>query len=40
MSYLQCQMSMTTSGRDLDDLLLNARAVGKCRFDFDGHLGR
>ena len=38
MKYLQCQASLTTKGRDMDDLLLNARAVGKCRYDLDGHM--
>lgn len=40
MKYLQCSASLTTKGRDIGDLLLNARAVGKCRYDLDGHLGR
>ena len=38
MKYLQCEMSLTTKGRDMDDLLINARAVGKCRFDMDGRM--
>ena len=38
MKYLQCQMTLTTHGRDRDDLLLNARAVGKCKYDLDGRM--
>lgn len=38
MRYLQCQASLTAKGRDLDDLLINARAVAKCRYDIDGLL--
>lgn len=40
MRYLQCSASLTTKGRDMDDLLINARAVGKCRYDIHGHLSR
>ena len=40
MRYLQCSASLTTKGRELDDLLINARAVGKCRYDINGHMGR
>lgn len=40
MKYLQCEMTVKTQGRDMDDLLLNARAVGRCRYDINGHLSR
>lgn len=40
MKYLQCKASLSTKGRDMDDLLINARAVAKCRYDFDGRLSR
>lgn len=38
MRYLQCSASLTTKGRELDDLLINARAVAKCRYDMDGRM--
>ena len=28
----------THSGKQIDDLLLNARVVSKCRFDLDGRI--
>ena len=40
MKYLQCSASLTTTGRDMDDLLINARAVGKCKYDLDGYMSR
>lgn len=39
MKFLQCQMTVkTTSGKQMDDLLLTARAVGKCKYDLDGRM--
>lgn len=39
MNYLACEIRVTTtSGKTLDDLVLNARALGKCRFDLNGHM--
>lgn len=39
MKFIQCEMTVkTTSGKQWDDLMLNARAVTKCKYDFDGHM--
>lgn len=39
MRYLSCEIKPTTkSGKELDDLRLNARVVAKCRYDLEGKL--
>jgi hypothetical protein len=38
MRFIQCEMSMTTKGRTADDLLINARAVSRCKYDLDGRM--
>ena len=39
MKYLQCELKPTTkSGKQLDDLRLNARVVAKCCYDLEGRL--
>lgn len=39
MKFMQCEMTIkTSSGKQLDDLLLNARAMAKCKYDIDGRM--
>lgn len=38
MRFVQCEMRLTTNGRTVDDLMLNARAIGKCKYDLDGRM--
>lgn len=38
MKFIQCEMSLRTQGKTMDDLLLNARAIGKCKYDLDGRM--
>ena len=38
MRFLQCQVHLTTKGRSADDLVVNARAIGKCKYDLDGRM--
>lgn len=39
MKFLQCEMTVkTTSGKQIDDMLLNARAMAKCKYDLDGRM--
>jgi hypothetical protein len=39
MRFVQCEASVTTrSGKELDDLLLNARVLGRCHYDLDGRM--